>query len=167
MRKSVLLGLLSLVSVQAFAFKVGVVDLQKALQDSKKGKAAKANLEKEFQAKKKEIDKQQESLRKMSEEFQKKSLVLSEKARAEKGMELQQKMGAWQELVQKSQSDIQAKEAEMTRPLIDGLRAQLNDLAKKKDVDVVYEANAGMLYAKDRVEMTEELVKLYDEKNPK
>lgn len=155
------------VSAEA-AVKVGTVDLQKALQTVKKGKSAKAALEKEFQEKKKKIDMEQASIRKMSEEFQKKSLVLSEKARNEKGAEIQQKIAAWQELVQKSQQDMQGREAEMTRPILEGLRVLSGDLAKKKSLELMFEANSsGLLYAADKSDVTDELIKAYDEKNPK
>ncbi len=162
-----IVSLVAFAPATSMALKIGTVDLQKALQESKKGKAAKSNLEKEFEARKKKIDAEQDSIRKESEDFQKKSMVLSEKARAEKGMQLQARMGAWQELVQKSQGEIQQKEVEMTKPIIEGLRELTNDLAKKKDVELVYEANAGLLYAKDRVDLTPDLIKAYDEKNPK
>ena len=164
---AVAMAALSITSTNALALKIGTVDLQKALQESKKGKNAKSTLEKEFEAKKKKIDAEQVSIRKMSEEFQKKSLVMSEKARSEKGMEIQQKMGAWQELVQRSQQEIQGREAELTHPILDGLRGMISDLAKKKSLEVVFEANSGLLYVADREDLTQELIKMYDEKNPK
>jgi outer membrane protein len=158
---------LTAVSSQA-AIKVGVADLQKALQTVKKGKTAKTALEKEFQEKKKKIDAEQEAIRKMSEEFQKKSLVLSEKARSEKGMEIQQRIAAWQEMVQKAQGEMQGREGEMTRPILEGLRTISGELAKKKSFELMFEANSsGLLYAADRTDITEELIKAFDEKNPK
>ena len=155
--------------------KVGTVDLQKALQESKKGRNAKAALEKEFDEKKKKIEAEQGAVRKMGEEFQKKSAVMSEKARQTKGAEVQQKMAAFQELVQKSQMDIQAREGELTKPIIDGLRNLVPDIAKKKNLEMVFEANsvgpngmtqAPLIYAADRTDLTDDLIKLFDEKNP-
>jgi len=164
---SVVLAAMPLLSSNALAVKVGTVDLNKALQESKRGKNAKSNLDKEVEDKKKKITSEQDSIRKLSEEFQKKSLVMSEKARTEKGMEIQQRMGAWQELVQKSEGEIQERHAELTRPILDGLRGMIGELAKKKSLEVVHEVNSGLLYAADRVDLTEELIKAYDEKNPK
>lgn len=150
------------------AVKIGTIDLQKALQNVKKGKSAKAELEKEFQEKKKKIDAEQESIRKMSEEFQKKSLVLSEKARAEKGAQIQQKIGAWQEMVQKAQGEMQAREGDMTRPILEGLKTIGSDIAKKKSLELLFEANSsGLLYAADKTDVTDDVIKAYDEKNPK
>ena len=150
------------------AVKVGTVDLQKALQTVKKGKAAKAELEKEFQEKKKKIDAEQENIRKLSEEFQKKTLVLSEKARAEKGAQIQQKIGAWQELVQKSQAEMSGREADMTRPILEGLKNIGADVAKKKNLEMLFEQNSsGLIFAADKTDVTDDVIKAYDEKNPK
>ena len=147
--------------------KVGLVDLQKALQEVKKGRSAKSSLEKEFQEKKKKIEAEQSAIKKDSDEFQKKSSLMAEKARVEKGTKIQQRMSAWQELVQKSQIDIQGREAELTRPILDGLRAMIPDLARKKKLDLVVEQNTGgLLYAVDKSDLTEELIRAYDEKNP-
>jgi outer membrane protein len=169
LRSSFLILALSLGAFTAeAAIKVGVADLQKALQTVKKGKNAKSSLEKEFQDKKKKIDAEQDNIRKLSEDFQKKSLALSEKARAEKGMEIQQKIAAWQELVQKSQGEMQAREAEMTRPILESLRGIAAEIAKKKNLELMFEANSsGLLFAADKTDVTEELIKAYDEKNPK
>ena len=146
--------------------KVGVVNLQRALQETKKGKAAKATLEKELEDKKKKVEAERTAIQKASDEFQKKSSVLSEKARNQKGGELQQRMASFQELVQKSQAEIQGREAEMTRPILEGLRTMIGDIAKKKSVNMVFEENtSGLLFAKEKVDITEDLIKAYDAKN--
>lgn len=164
--KNVFLMAALLVSSAAMAnIKIGVVDLQKALQEVKAGKTAKASLEKEFQTKKGVLDKEQEEIRKLSEDFQKKSMALSQEARAQRGMELQKRMGQWQESVQKSQVDIQKREASLTKPILDGLRELIPELSKDKKVDLVLEVNTGgLLYAVERVDLTDELIKKFDSK---
>jgi outer membrane protein len=149
----------------AFALKVGVVNLQRALQESKQGQGARASLEKEFTEKRDKIEAERTALQKASEEFQKKSAVLAEKARQKQGGELQQRMAAFQELVQKSQSDIQGREAQLTKPILDGLRGMVADVAKKKDVELVVEETSGvLLYADKRVDLTDDVIKAYDAK---
>lgn len=144
---------------------VGMVNLQRALLESKKGKSAKAALEKEVEEKKKKVEAERATIQKASEEFQKKSAVMSEKARNQKGMELQQKMAGFQELVQKSQADIQGREAELTRPILEGLRAMIPDLAKKHKVAMVFEeSSSGLLYTSEKKDLTDDLIKAYDAK---
>jgi outer membrane protein len=151
---------------QASTLNVGVVNFQKALQEVKQGQAAKALLEKQVDSKRKEIDKLQKEVQKLNEEFQKKASVLSEKARQEKGMQIQEKIVSLQELQQKSQMELQQKEAELTRPIIEGLRALVPELSRQRKLDLVFEASSGvLLYSTNQTDITEELIRAYNEKN--
>lgn len=155
----------SLSSAPAWALKVGVVNLQRALQDCKKGKAAKANLEKEVEEKRKKIESERTAIQKASEEFQKKSAVMSEKARMQKGTELQQKVAGLQELMQKAQFDVQNRERELTAPILEALRGVVPDIAKKHKVELALEDSGSvLLYSADKVDLTDEVIKAYDDK---
>src|SRR4051794_14204939 len=68
---------------------IGTVDMQKALQTVDAGKKAKAQLEKEFNQKKKELQSEETAIKKTTEEFKKQSLAMSDEARARKQGELQ------------------------------------------------------------------------------
>jgi len=171
-KQMIKLGLLSVLSLsfaaQAAEISVGVVNFQKAMQEVKQGKTAKAALEKQVEAKRKEIEKLQAEAQKLNEEFQKKAAVLSEKARQEKGMAIQEKIAKLQELQQKSQMELQQKEADLTRPIIEGLRALVSEVSRKRKLDLVFEASSGvMLYSTNQTDITEELIRAYDEKHKK
>lgn len=156
------------INVAAANTNVGVVNFQKAMQEVKQGKTAKASLEKQVEAKRKEIEKLQTEVQKLNEDFQKRASVLSEKARQEKGMEIQGKIGNLQELQQKSQMELQQKEAELTRPIIEGLRALVPEVSRKRKLDLVFEGSSGiLLYSTNQTDITEELIRAYDEKNKK
>src|SRR4051794_11529426 len=85
--------------------RVGTVDMQRALQTVDSGKKAKSQLEKEFTAKKKELQNEQTAIQKMTEEFKKQSLVMNDEARGKKQAELQERMLKFQELTQRSQAE--------------------------------------------------------------
>ncbi|NCN42279.1 OmpH family outer membrane protein [bacterium] len=159
-------------STSAFAksddVNVGIVNFQKALQDVQNGKTARASLEKEVAKKRGKVESLQKEVQKMNDTFQKKMSVLSEKARTEEGMKIQQKVGELQQLQQQSQMELQQKEVELTKPIIEGLRALIPELSRKRKLDFVFEASAGvLLYSKSQTDITEELIALYDEKNKK
>jgi len=164
-------GFMSLVavssaSVVAAEVSVGLVNFQKALQETKRGQSAKASLEKEVDSRRKAVEKLQTEVQKMNEDFQKKAPVLSEKARVEQGSKIQQKLAQLQEMQQKAQMELQGKEAELTRPIIEGLRALIPEVSRKRKLDLVFESSSGvMLYATSQTDITEELIRLYDEKN--
>lgn len=160
------IAFITMLSLPAFALKVGVVDLEKALQSVKKGKDAKDKLEKKFKAKKVTFDKQKKDFETAQEEFKKKSLGLSEKAKNEQMLALQQKYAALQQLNQDAQVDMQQEEVKETQPIIKGLQDMIPEVSKDSGLELVFEAKAGLLYATDKTDLTDKLINLYDKKNP-
>lgn len=160
----------------ASEIKVGTVDLQKALQEVKKGKNARSTLEKEFNDRKAKIEVEQNALKKIQEELEKvsKNVALSQASKDKKIGDFQKRAAAFQELVQRAQMEMQGREAELTRPIIDGLRAIVPEVAKAKKVDLAFEGNSAgptgvssnpLLYAPEKVDLTSDVIKAFDEKN--
>ena len=118
-KESIFKGLAISLAVMALAgtasaaedVKIATVDMQKALQTVDSGRRAKAQLEKEFNSKKTQLQTEEASIKKMTEEFQKQSLVMSDEARAKKQAELQQRIMKFQELTARSQVRDSAKRA--------------------------------------------------------
>lgn len=159
----VLASFSSTASVFAEELKVGVVDMQSALQSVDAGKKAKAQLEKDFNAKKKELQNEEAAIKKMGEEFKKQSLALSDEARAKKQQELQERIMKFQETTARSQAEIQQKEHDLTQPLITKLRGVIADLAKQKSLAVVLEKNENnVLYFRDKDDFTQEVITTFN-----
>src|SRR3954463_2183193 len=101
-RNTTILGLLAcfvLSSVSALAdVKIGFIDMQKAIQETAAGKKAKKELEDEFNKKKKELEKKEADIKKMGEDFEKRSMAMNEDARLKKQGEIQGEMRKYQEV---------------------------------------------------------------------
>lgn len=142
------------------AFKVGIVDMQKAIQTSETGKKAKAQLEEAFNKKKKELQAEEANLKKLQEDLQKKASALSDSAKKEQQGKLQERFMKYQELLQKSQAEIQKKEQEMSAPIIEKIRAKIGEIAKKKGYSLVLEKNDNIvLFFQDKDDLTAEILK--------
>jgi outer membrane protein len=146
--------------------KIGTVDMQKALQSVEAGKKAKSQLEKEFNAKKKELQGEETAIRKMGEEFKKQSLVLSDEARTKKQGEIQERIMKLQEETARSQTEIQKKEQDLTLPIITKLRGIIGEVAKQRGYSVVLERNENMvLFSQDKDDLTGEVISIYNKQN--
>ena len=146
--------------------KIGTVDMQKALQSVDAGKKAKAQLEKDFNAKKKDLQNEEAALRKMTEEFKKQSLVMNEEARAKKQGEIQERIMKYQEATSKSQMEIQQKEHELTEPILNKIRGIITDMAKSKGYSMILERNENMvLYSPEKDDLTQDVISAYNKKN--
>ncbi len=140
--------------------KIGIIDMQKAIQTSESGKKAKAELEQAFNKKKKELQDQEAVLKKLQEDFQKKQAALSDSAKKEQLGKLQEKGMKYQELLQKSQAEIQKKEQEMSEPIIKKIREKVSEIAKKKNYTLVLEKNENLvIYHQDKDDLTDEVIK--------
>ncbi|NDD91929.1 OmpH family outer membrane protein [bacterium] len=155
----------TMLSATAFAetVKVGVVDMQRAIQGVESGKKAKSQLEKEFNARRAELQKEEASIKKMGEEFRKQSLVLNDEARSKKQAELQERVMKFQELTARSQQEIAQKEQELTLPIVQKLRSIISELAKKKEYSVILEKNENtVLFSLEKDDLTEEVIKAFN-----
>ena len=168
-RLAPLLALVLTVSAAKVAeAKMGYVDLQKAIQSTDVGKKGKAALEKELQAKSTEFKKTEETLRKDAEEFEKKAAIMSDAARAKAQGDLQRRFQELQQKAAASQMELQKKEREMTKPLIDDLRAIIEGVGKEKDFEFVVEKNEGaVLYAMPGADLTDEVIARFNAKKKK
>lgn len=155
----------SLGASSAFAeeVKIGLIDMQKALQSVDAGKKAKVQLEKEVSDKKKAIQNEQAALQKMDEELRKQSLALSDEARAKKQRDLQERAMRYQEMAMKTQDELQRKEGELTRPIVAKLREIIQVTAKKKGYTLVIEKNENtVFYSQEKDDLTAEIITAYN-----
>jgi len=150
----------------AASIKIGLVDLQKALQSVDAGKAAKANLEKEMNAKKAELEKAQAQLQSDAEAFEKKAAIMNDAAKAKKQADLQKRFQDFQKSAAESQLDLQKRERELTKPLIDELRSIVEGIGKEKGFQLVLEKNEGaVLYAENGTDLTSSVIERFNAKH--
>ncbi|MGE0615362.1 MAG: OmpH family outer membrane protein [Bacteriovoracia bacterium] len=146
--------------------RIGTVDMQTALQTVGAGKKARSELEKEFNKKKDELQKEEASIKKMHEDFQKQSLVMNDQTRAKKQQELQQRILKFQEETGRSQMEIQKKEQELTAPIIKNLRKIIQGIAAKKSYTVILEKNENtVLFSLEKDDLTSEVIEAYNKEN--
>ena len=143
--------------------KFGVVDMQRALQNVEEGKKAKVTLEKEFNEKKKQIQAEEEALKKITEDFKKQSMVLSEDARNRKQGEIQERIMKYREMFGKAQADIQGRERELTEPIINKLRGVVADIGEKDSYAMIFEKNENsVLYHMKKDDLTDRVISAYN-----
>lgn len=154
-------------SAPAFAsdIKIGFVDMQRAIQETSTGKKAKKELEDEFNKKKKELEKREADIKKMGEDFEKRSMAMNEDTRMKKQAEIQKQMRDYQELAGKSQMEIQKREHDLTQPIVTKLRGIIEDIAKKEDFTMIMErSEQSVMWAKKDIDLTDRVIQAYEKK---
>ena len=154
---------LTLPSMTQAATKYAVIDMQSVIVNVEEGKVARSNLEKEIKTKEKELMKEKESLDKLNEDWKSQAAVLSDAARMKKQQEFQEKFMALRNSEMEFQQEIKRKEQKATQSIAVKVAKIVEELAKQKQFEVVFESNtAGILYVKDPVDITKEVITAYE-----
>jgi outer membrane protein len=150
-------------AARAAELKIGYVDLQKAVSEVDEGKAARAQLKREFDEKQKKLDEKEAELKRLQADFEKQSMVLSEAARREKAGELERKFGEAQALLGQLRQELGVRERELMNSLFDKMGQIVKEIAEAEGFTYVLEKNqSGLLYAPSSFDVTNELVRKYN-----
>lgn len=151
---------------QAQDFKAAYVDLQRALLEVDEGRAAKAKLQKMLDDKQKELDRQQEALRKEKELLDKQAAAMSEETRLQRQTELQQKLFALAQKWENGQKDMAVTERNELQAIFAKMDPIIAEIAAREGITMVFEkTDSGLVYAPSSLDLTNELVRLYNARN--
>jgi|GEM_PF-427938 len=146
--------------------KLAFVDMQAAILQTEEGKNAKAKIEKDAEAKRAEILNQEKDLKKLDDEFQAQQGVLSDDAKRAKQGEFQAKFAKLQAARSTFEQEVRQKEMQETQKIFQNLTGIIDEVAKKKGYDMVFERGAGaVLYAAKIDDITPEIVSVYNGKH--
>jgi len=157
--------------VPSSSLKLGVVDLQRALNSVEEGKSARDKFKKDLDASQKEIDKRKaelEKLRKELEDYQTKaqSGLLKpealEQARKKQG-DFQKKVEDYTSWVDKTQGDLAKKEQDATQGILARLKPMVDDVGRKEAFTMIFERNqSGLIYASSYTDVTEKVIQEFN-----
>ncbi len=152
--------LITTVAVSAKAeIKIAYYDMQKALQATEAGKTAKKELETAFNKKKVELQSKEANLKKMKEDLDKKSMVMSDEVKQKKAMEFQEEYSKFQETMMKSQQDIKAQEVKLTEPIIEKIKGIVAGIGEKESYTMIFEKSEnGVSWAPHALNLTDKII---------
>jgi outer membrane protein len=143
--------------------KIGVVNMQKALDKCDAGKASIEKIKKEYQAKQIEIDAKSKALQKMQDELNNQSSLLSESAKKEKLAQYQKELKELKRFIQDSNEELKRKEAEAVNKIGKELAEVVRKLGKElKYTIILEEMGAGAIYFSNKVDITDLVVERYN-----
>ena len=142
--------------------KIGVVDLQRALNEVNEGAAAKANLKREFEQKQRALDEKQNELKALKEELDARAMMMTAEAKQEKAGQLQQKLMETQQLYMQLQQEVSQKEAAVTGEIFQKMGTILQTMGADGGYLMIVEKSA-VPYAKGHVDITNELIRRYND----
>ncbi len=143
--------------------KIAFFDLQKVIKTSKWGQEVQSKLKTEESKIKSKLKQKQEELRKLQQDFQKKQAMLGTEAKKKKIAELEKKRREGEKFIVESNRKMQNLSQELMKPLLEKIFEVVKEIAKKEKIDFVFEARrSGMVFADDKYDITDKIIKRLD-----
>ena len=147
----------------AAELKIGIVDLQKALNLCDAGKKAKEDIKQEAEKLEGELNKEQESLKKLKGELEKNSSVWNAATKEAKEKEFRGRTAEFQKKFMEYGEQLNKRKQETEARIIADLRDIVVEIAKKKGMTFVFERSiGGVVYSPKDVDVTDEVIKAHN-----
>lgn len=150
-------------SVLAQAAKIGVVDLQRAINETEDGRKSKDRLKKLFESRQTGLDKKQEELKKLKEEIEKQQSVWSPDIRNQKIESYQKQLMDLQQVYVEYQRELAEKEGELTKTIIERMEKILRRIGQTESYTLIMErSEAGIIFVPTNLDLTDVVIQRYN-----
>lgn len=141
--------------------KFGYVDLNRALNETNDGKAAKSRLEADMKAKKQKIEMMQNDLKKMGEELEKQKLILSADAMKDKQQAFQQKYMEFQKTGMEYEKQIAEANDAAIKPIADRLMRVVQQIGQSDGFTMIVPREMA-LYSPAGTDITDKVIAAFN-----
>jgi outer membrane protein len=142
---------------------LGFVDMHRAVGEVADGRAAKARLKKEYDARQKELDEKQEEIKEMEADLKSRGDAMSEDAKKKAQDDLNEKVMEVSRLYQKLQKELADKEQSALKGIFGRMSDIIRNIAETEGLTMVFEkSDSSLLYAQPSLDITNEVIRRYN-----
>jgi len=153
----------SAATARAQGLKLAYVDVQRAIQETEEGKAARSRLKSEFDQRRSQIDKKSADLEKMQQEYEKQAPVLSDDAKRKKQEEFQKALLDARKSAGDLQEDMNRQEQQAMSNILQRLQQVVAEIAERESLSFVMDKGM-LLFAPSAADITNEVVRRYNDR---
>ena len=148
----------------AAVMKIAYVDVQRVLARSAAGLAAREQLEREKATMQKEMDGRRQELERLREELEKKGPLMTGDARRDKQDQFERKRRDAARMADDFQKELEKKEQGLLQKVLQDVSGVVERVGKQRGLHLVVERRgATVLYAAPEADLTEEVIRAYDQ----
>lgn len=142
-----------------------VVNMQKVIDESIIGKAARNDMESEVKNRESELAKKKLEVQKYQESLEKQANLLSEEALDEKKEQLRKKAKEFERSVSDHREEITKKNSAIMSDLVSDIREVISEIAKNDKIQFIVEKDERfVVYVNEEFDLTDRVIKTLDEK---
>ena len=149
--------------------KVAIIHVQNAILQTKDGQKAASELQGRFAPKKADLDKKQADIATLQDQLRKGSATMSEDAKAKLMRDIDANNKSLQRDTEDAQADLDAEQGKIMQELGNKVMAVLEKFATANGYALVLDVSnpqTPVLWAASAIDITADIVKLYDQANP-
>lgn len=163
-----LIAVLTAPAAPAAADGIAVIDVQRILVDSSAGRIARDLLEQSSKRAQETIERMRLDLENLQKQYEGQRAILKEDARQALETQILEKQMELRQTLQQTQIDLQQRDAELTEAILAELKPIIADLAAQRGLTLVLEkGEAGVLFNQDKLDLTDIVLKRYDDSKRK
>jgi outer membrane protein len=143
--------------------KIGVIDTQEVLKDSKAAKKARTLLMDELNEKRSVFGRKQDEVRLLEEEIKIKGDGMTESQRREKNDQLGREVKNLQRLKTDLEEELNKKNVDLTQKILQEVSDVVKEFMKKEKYSLILEKKS-VVSSDEAIDITEKIIRLYDSK---
>ena len=153
-------------AVAADVAKIGIVNLQRVLETSDPGKAARDEIEKEKDKMLQEMKEKGAEIEALQKQFERESMVMSKEKREEKEREYRIKQNDFRMLNKKNNEKMQGLQKELLDKIFDEVMKLTEEIGKREGYLLIIRGET-VMYAPAAIDISDQLIKQLNEKHAK
>ncbi len=156
--------LTSSVSFSANVSEIGLVDFQKILQESSAGKMAQKEINRKGKELEENLNEMRDKIEELKDNLEREALVMSKEKREQRQREIRIKINDFKQQKEKYKEDFQTLENQIIKKMQKEVFHIARQIGESEGYLLIMEAStAGVLYNRDTIEITDKVIKKYNE----
>lgn len=156
-------GVLACAGLAHAEIKVGIVDMQRALNECDAGRRAKDQVKSKFERAQNELKSQREALDRAREDYEKRATVMREEQRRDLEKDLEVRTLDFKRKYEDFQRDLKRTDAELTSGIVEELYNIVADYGQEQQYTFILEASSGaLLYGEKSLDITDQIISLHN-----
>jgi outer membrane protein len=160
---------LGIATAQAPPTKVGIININAAIANTKDGQKALQDLEVRFAPKKKELEKKQEGIKALQAQLQKGGTVLSDDQKRKLMGDIDSQTKSYNRDLEDASAELEQEQSKLFQELGGKMMSVIDKYAKERGYAVILDVSnqqTPVLYAANEVDITKEMIESYDKSAP-
>jgi len=145
--------------------KVGIIHIQNAIIQTKDGQKAAADIDAKFGPKRKEVERKQSELQQMETQYRTGANTMSDEAKQKLARDIDQRRKSLQRQMDDAQAELEQEQGRVIQELGQKMMAVIDRYANERGFSLILDVSSPqtpVLYASNTIDITRDIVELYD-----